>query len=349
MTTGSGLDGQLGTKTEVTVGTGLTPDHFYNFDSADLTFMPTYIEGSGIRAGKYFKSVNQAAIARKAASGKIELPFMYKGMSWWMQHIMGATQTLVVVPSGTLAFEGYFTPSGLRGKSFSTQIGTPDPNTGTVVPMNFNGCKVTDWELAFADNANTLLTVTTDAWNVNATTPSLAAATYITNNQLHNFANVSVFTLGGTPTTTSGKTTVGGSPTSIASVVSSLTIAGQNTLAVDRYGLGNAGLKKEQLETDFTAITGTFAAEYNEAEFQSQFRTGTTTCIQIASLSTNFIESTTAYQLSVIMPACKITKASPTVSGPGLVTVNGEFTVYDPDDGVNPPIQIHIVSTDTVL
>jgi hypothetical protein len=214
--------------------------------------------------------------------------------------------------------------------------------------MNFNGCKVTDWELAFADNANTLLTVTVDAWNVNATTPTLSAATYLTNNQLHNFSNVSLFTIGGTATTTSGKTTIG-SGTNVASVVSSLTIAGKNTLATERYGLGNAGLKKEQLETDFTEITGSFSAEYNEAEFQTQFRAGTTTAIQIASLSTNFIEASTAYQVSVIMPACKITKASPTVSGPGIVTVDGEFTVYDPDDGSNPPIQIHIVSTDTTL
>ena len=348
MPTGSGLDGQLGVKTEVTVGTALAPDHFYNFDTADVSFAPSYIEGQGIRAGKYFKSVNQAGIARKTAAGKIELPLMYKQMSWWMQHLMGATQTLTVVPSGTLAFEAYFTPSGLRGKSFTAQVGTPDPNTGTVVPMNFNGCKITDWELAFADNANTLLTATVDAWNVNATTPALGAATYITNNQLHNFSNVSTFTLGGTASTAAGKTTIAGG-TNVASVVSSLTIVGKNTLAIDRFGLGNAGLKKEQLETDFTAITGTFAAEYNEAEFQTPFRAGTTTAIQIGSFSTNFIESSTAFQVSVIMPACKITKAPPVVSGPGLVSVAGEFVVYDPDDGSNPPIQIHIVSTDTVL
>jgi hypothetical protein len=348
MPTGSGLDGQLGTKTEVTPGTVLTPDHWFNFDSADISFAPSYIEGQGIRAGKYFKSVNQAGIARKAAAGKIELPMMYKGMSWWIQHMMGSTQTLAVVPTGTLAFEAYFTPSGLRGKSFSTQVGTPDPNTGTVVPMNFNGCKITDWELAFADNANTLLTLTVDAWNVNATAPTLGVATYITNNQLHNFSNVSTFTLGGTASTAAGKTTIAAG-VNVASVVSSLTIVGKNTLATDRFGLGNAGLKKEQLETDFTAITGTFAAEYNEAEFQTPFRVGTTTAIQIGSFSTNFIESSTAYQVSVIMPACKITKAAPTVAGPGIVAVSGEFVVYDPDDGTNPPIQIHIVSTDTVL
>ena len=50
MATGSGLDAQLGTKTETTVGTVLAPDHFYTFNSAELAFDPTYLEGDGIRA-----------------------------------------------------------------------------------------------------------------------------------------------------------------------------------------------------------------------------------------------------------------------------------------------------------
>ena len=348
MATGSALDGQLGTKTETTVGTAVTADHFFTFDTADLTFTPTYIEGQGIRAGKTFKSISQAGIVRKAASGKVELPLMYKGMSWWMTHCLGASQTPLVVPSGTLAFETYFVPTGFIGKSFTAQIGKTDPNSGSTNAFNYPGCKVTEWDLAWADNANTMLTVTIDSWNEAEGTPSLATATYPTGNGLFNFSNVTTFKLGGTVTTTSGKTSVS-TGTSVASVVSSLTLSGKNTLATERYGLGNSGLKKEQLVEDFVGLTGTFSAEYNESEFQSQFRAGTTTAIQIDSVSTNFIESSTPYLFSVILPTVKITKAAPTITGPGIVTVAGEFTVYDPDDGSNPPLQIHIVSTDTVL
>lgn len=348
MATGSALDGQLGTCTEVTVGTDLTATHFFNYDSSDLAFDPSYIEGQGIRAGKTFKSVNQAAIARKAATGKIELPLMMKGMPWWMTHMLGASQTPVVVSAGTLAFETYFVPTGLRGKSFSTQVGKTDPYTGTTNPFNYNGCKITDWEIAYADNANTLLTVTVDAWNETEGTPTLAAATYATGNLLYNFSHVTTFKLGGTPTTTGGKTTIG-SGVSVASVVTALTLTGKNSLANERFGLGNGGVKKEQLENDFTGISGTFTSEYNESEFQSPFRVGTTTAMQIDSVGTVAIEASTFPLFSVILPAVKITKAAATVTGPGIVTVAGEFTVYDPDDGTNPPIQIHIVSTDTVL
>lgn len=347
MATGSGLDSQLGTVTESTVGTAATVTHFFTFDSSDLAFDPSYIEGQGLRAGKQFKSISQAGIVRKAASGKVELPLMYKGMSWWMTHCIGATQTPLVVPSGTLAFESYFVPAGLRGKSFTTQIGKPEPAAGTVNPFTYNGCKVTDWSIAFSDNANTLLTVSIDAWNEAEGTPSLATATYPTGNGLYNFSNVTNFKWGGTPTTTSGKTSIS-SGTSVAEVVSSLTLTGTNTLATERYGLGNSGVKKEQYEDDFTSIAGTFSGEYSESEFQSQFRAGTTTALQIDSTGP-IIESSTVYTFSVILPTVKITKAAATISGPGLVTVDGEFTVYDPDDGSNPPIQIHIISTDTVL
>lgn len=348
MSTGAALDGQLATKTESTVGTLVTADHFFTFDTADLAFDPTYIEGQGIRAGHTFKSITQAGIVRKAATGKIELPLMYKGMSWWMTHCLGASQTPTVVPAGTLAFETYFVPTGLRGKSFSAQIGKTDPNTGTTNPFNYNGCKVTDWELALADNANSLLTVTVDGWNEVEGTPALAAATYPTGNGLFTFADVSVFKLGGTVTTSGGKTSIS-SGVSVASVVSQLTLTGSNTLSTERYGLGNSGLKKEQLESDFTGITGKFSAEYNEAEFQSQFRAGTTTAMQFSSISTPVIETSTHFMFDVILPTVKITKAAATISGPGLVTVDGEFTVYDPDDGTNPAIQIHVVSTDTTL
>ena len=348
MATGSAMDGQLGTKTEVTVGTAVTADHFFTFDSADLAFDPSYLEGQGIRAGKTYKSINQAGIARKQATGKIELPLMIKGMTWWMTHMIGAAQTPTVVPSGTLAFETYCVPGGLRGKSFTTQIGKTEPAAGNTNAFNYNGCKITDWELAYADNANTLLTVTVDAWNEAEGTPSLATASYPTGNGLFNFSHATTFKLGGTPSTTSGKTSIS-TGTSVTSVVSALTLTGKNTLATERFGLGNAGVKKEQYEEDFTAITGTFTAEYNESEFQSQFRAGTTTALQIDSVWPVAIESTTFPTFSVIIPTIKITKAQPTITGPGLVTVAGEFTVYDPDDGSNPPLQIHIISTDTVL
>lgn len=345
MATGSGLDAQIGFKNETTVGTKVTVDRFFNFNSSDLTFDPTYLEGTGLQAGRKFKSVNQVGIARRSATGKIEVPVMTQGFGWFWQHFIGSAGTAALVSGGTLAYEQFHTPGALWGKSFTTQVGKPEPSTGTVKPFTYNGCKMLDWTLTFADNAKTLCDFTVDAWD-ESTSDSLAVASYETDNIQWDFSQVTNFSIGDTASTTGGKTTItGGSP--VTAVVSSLAIAGKNSLSNERFGLGSAGVKREQLENDFTSITGTFKAEYDSTNFISEFDEGTSTALQIDSFGA-IIEGTTKYQLSVIIPAVKITKAPVAISGPDLVTVDGEFTVYDPDDGQNPPIMIHIVSIDTV-
>jgi hypothetical protein len=130
-------------------------------------------------------------------------------------------------------------------------------------------------------------------------------------------------------------------------VVTKLTISGQATLATDRYGLGNAGVKKEQLETDFFAITGAFEGEYDASTWETPFTAGSTIALQCTSTTTDLIESGKPYLLDVIIPAAKITKAPAPVSGPGIVSVSGEFTVYDPRQTNLSPIQIKLRSTDT--
>jgi Phage tail tube protein len=344
MATGSGLDAQFGVKTETTVGTAATVDRFFDFNSSDLAFDPSYIEGSGIQAGRKFKSVSQAGIARKSAGGKVEIPVLQKGFGWFWEHFIGSTGTATQIGTGT-AYKQIHTPGDLSGVSFTAQVGKPEPDTGTVKPFTYNGCKVTDWELTLEDNANTLCNFTIDAWDEDIVT-ALASASYVTNAVEWNFAHITTFTIGGTPGTSGGLTSISGG-TDVSSVVSSVSFSGKNTLAVDRFGLGNAGIKKEQLEIDFTSITGTFKAEFNSSDFQSQFRAGTTTALQIDHVGA-VIDGADTYLLSVIVPTVKITKAPVSVSGPGLVTVDGEFMVYDPDDGTNPAFQVHIVSTDTV-
>ena len=83
MPTGAGLDGQLGVVSESTVGTKVTPvTKFYPFNSSELTFDPSYIEGEAIQAGQRFKDISLVGIARRSATGKIEIPVMMKGFGW---------------------------------------------------------------------------------------------------------------------------------------------------------------------------------------------------------------------------------------------------------------------------
>jgi hypothetical protein len=344
MATGSGLDAQLGTKTETTVGTIAAPvTNFFPFNSAQLTFTPSYIDNPGITAGKRFKSVSQVGIARKMATGTIQIPLMNVGLGWWFKHLLGSTNNPVVI-GATTAFKQIHTPAGLRGLSFTAQIGKPEPGTGTVQPRTYNGCKITDWTFTLQDNSLHLLDMTVDSWNEDTAT-GLATATYPTASQAFTFANVTAFKTGGTPTTSAGETSITSCVT-VPSVATKFTLSGKATLATDRFGLGNAGVKKEQFETDFFDLSGTFDGEFDATTWEGVNKNNTTVPLQITS-SFGDAGGGNPFLFDIIIPAAKITAAPAPVSGPGLVAVSGTFQVYDPNDGVNPPLQIKLVSTDS--
>jgi hypothetical protein len=347
MPTGAGLDAQLGTKTETTVGTAATPvTQFFPFNSAGLTFTPSYIDNPGIMAGQRFKDIGSAGIARKDAGGKIEIPVMMKGFGWWIKHILGSTTTTNPLSNPTViattAFKQVHWPGGLRGLSFTSQIGKPEPGTGTVKPTTYNGCKITDWDLTISDNALHMLSVSVDSWNEDGVT-ALATAAYPAANLAFNFSHVTTFQTGGTVTTATNLASLASGVT-LPSVATKLTLSGKASLSTDRYGLGNAGIKKEQLENDFFDLSGSFEGEYDSTTWDTPFRAGTTVPIQCISTFGD-AGSANPFQLGILLPACKITAAPAEVSGPGLITVSGTFQVYS--DGVNPPVQITLVSTDS--
>lgn len=346
MATGSGLDAQLAVVNEATVGTTpATPSwRFFPFNSAELVWDPSYIDNPGIVAGKRFKDVSQVGISRKSASGKMQLPIMTKGMGFWMKHILGSTTTTATAVGASTAMEQVHTPSGLRGTSFSAQIGKPEPGSGIVQPRTYNGCKLTDWTITIADNAIHLLDMTVDGWD-EATVPALATATYPTGNQAFTFANVTSFTTGGTVGVTGGKMAITGG-TAVPSVITKMTLKGKASLETTRYGLGNAGTKREQLESDFFELTGTFDGEFDVTTWEGVNKTNTTVPLQITT-TLGDAGGGNPYTFDILIPAAKITSAQAPVSDAGLVAVSGEFTVYDPNVSGQSPLQIRIVSTDS--
>jgi hypothetical protein len=359
MATGSGLDSQLVVATESTVGTinVATKLQYVPFNSAELTYDPSYIENASIMAGARFKDVAQVGIARKAASGKIEIPVMFNGFGWWMKHILGSAAVPAADGTGG-AFKGVYAPGGLKGLSFTAQVGKPEPGTGTIQPRTYNGCKVTDWDLTFADNAVTLLAVSVDAWNEDQATSLVSPVTFPVGNQAYNFAQVNQFLtaqnndLSKVSAASNVMTTTMTGTNAVPSVATKLTLSGKASLATERYGLGNAGVKKEQLENDFFEITGAFEGEYDAATWETPFRNGDTVAIQLTSTGPTITGSSPSvpYMIDILIPAAKITKAPAPVSGPDIVQVSGEFTVYDPNKGSGatdcPPIQVTIRSTD---
>jgi Phage tail tube protein len=344
MAHGTGLDSQFGMKLESVVGTQVTVDHFYEITAADALLQPTYIESSGVRAGKRFKRVAQVGISRKTVSGSISIPVTMKNMGMIWKWMLGSTGTPVQI-GGTTAYKQIHTPGAtLMGISATMQLGRPQPSDGTVVPFSYKGCKVTDWEFSVSDGAEAALKITIDGWDEDTAT-ALTAASYTASNDTWNFADCNIFSLGGSVATAGGEMTITGA-TAISSAITSLTITGTNHLAVDRYGLGNAGVKREQLENDFCTITGSFDGDFNKSQIYDLSAAGTTTAIEL-DLTGPTISGANKYLCRMIMPAVKFSNPSADISGPDLVSQKGDFTAYD--DETNAPFEVKIVSTDTAL
>lgn len=342
MTTRSGLDAQIGFKNETTVGTAVTVDHFVEFDNEDFSYQPTWLEGEGIRAGGKYKRDSRVGVVRKDVNGKLDLKLATKGMGLLVKHMMASSATATQI-GVTTAYKQLHTPGDHVGKGLTVQVGRPEPGTGTVRPHTFNGCKCTSWEFTVSDGAHAMLSTSWDGWNEDTAT-ALATASYTASNALFNFSHASL-TLGGTASTGSGEITVAGS-TAVAAVVNSVTIRGENPMKVDRYGIGNAGVKVEQLENDYPTITGSIDAEFAKVELYDVFKAATSTTVQL-NMSQGDAGGGNAFAFNWILPATRFKNAAPSVNGPDLVRATLDFEVYD--DGTNAVAQVKIVSTDTAL
>lgn len=344
MATRSGLDAQAGFKTETVVGTEVVVDHFVEFDNEDFTEVPTWLEGEGLRAGRKYKRDSRVGVVRYDVNGKLDIKVPNKGLGLLVKQMLASSAAPVQI-AATTAWQQIHTPGDHVGKSMTFQVGRPEPGTGTVRPFTYRGCKCSQWEFSVSDGDHCKLSMTWDGWREN-TAAALAVASYAASAGLFNFSH-GTLRLGGTPTT-------GGSPTQIsvaggvaaATIINSVTLRGENPFAAERYGIGNAGVKAEQLENDYPTITGTLDAEFSKVELYDVFKAGTSTALELA-FSFGDAGGANPYLLSFIAPKVKFKTAGPSVDGPGLVRMSTEFEVYD--DEVNAPFQVKLVSTDTAL
>src|SRR6266568_1416665 len=219
----------------------------------------------------------------------------------------------------------------------------------------YTGTKITDWEFSCNDNQIAQLKVTCDG-QTELTSTALAAASYPPPNGLFSFANASVMTLGGTPSTTAGVTTIAGG-SSLGSRVNGVVITGSTPMKVDRYGLGNAGLKGEPIENAIPTITGTLSTEFfSRTELYDVFKTAGTTPLQIdftkfdaaGNDANGAAAGANPYRLSVILPAVKFKTAAVNVGSPDVIPQSIGFQAYD-DGTTNPVIQVKIISKEQTI
>lgn len=340
MTTGTGLDGQVGFKLETTVGTAVTVDKFVEFDSEGLEFDPGFIEPTGLRVGTKFKRGSRLVQSRNMATGDLALQHATRTMGTLWKAALGSSVTTPTLVAGS-AYKQIHQTGDLLGKSLTVQVGRPEPSTQTVRAHTFNGCKVTGWEFSCSDNDTARLNLSLDAWN-ETTATALATASFVTS-EVFNFAQVSSFKLGATVAGTTELTVSGG--TAVSAIVRGITFKGENPLATERFGLGNAGVKKEQLENGTPTITGTLDIEYLQSEWYTPFKANTATSIYVL-FEGSVISGSDKNTLEFIIPEARFKKVTPKVAGPDIVQASVEFEVYTNATAQN-PFQVKLISADS--
>lgn len=335
-----GLSAQIGVGAETTPGTAVTVGRFFEFVDESLSFEQTRLDSMGLKAGQAFKRVSRSVVSRVSASGDVTMEHADRGMGIWWKHALGASVTTGVQIGTTGAYRAIFTPGIKDTLGLTIQVGRPETESDTVQPFTYNGCKITSWEFAVSDGEIATFKPSVDGWN-EATGTTLEAASYEATAGVFTFADASTFTLGGTVTTTSGLTVVSGG-SSLTTVVKGFTLSGETPMATERFGLGNSGVKRNQVQNDIPTITGSLDAEFaDREEIYDLYKANTTTAIQL-DLAHGTAGTGQPYRISVILPAVKFTAASPTVGGPDLVEQSVDFEAYD--DGTNPPLQVVLVT-----
>ena len=358
----SGLSGQVGAINESTYGTPVTVTHFYEFLSENFQYNPAFLDGMGLKAGQAYNRATRTVVSQFDVNGDLTMEHtsgeaataVADSMGFWWKYALGSAFTTPVVVLGT-AFSQTHVNGSKAGQFLTVQVGRPQISGVTVQPFTYTGVKITDWEFSCNDNQIAQLKVTCDG-QTELTSTGLAAASYPTPNGLFSFANSSVFTLGGTASTSAGVTTVAGG-TSVLSRVTGITITGSNPMKVDRYGRGNSGLKGEPIENAIPVITGTLNTEFfSRTELYDVFKANTTQPLQLdftkfdsAGNDANGVAAgPNTYRLSFILPAVRFKSGSVNVNGPDVVPQTIGFQAYD-DGTTNPVIQVRIISKEQTI
>src|SRR5258707_5531328 len=357
----SGLSGQIGAVASPSYGDSATVvTHFYELLGENFVFNPNWLDGLGLKSGQAFKRGSRTVQSRFDVNGDLTMDHTSgeaanaaaDSMGFWWKYALGSTLVTPTVVVGT-AYKQVHTNGTKAGQYIACQVGRPQILSTTVQRFYFTGIKVTQWDFSCNDNQIAQLKLTFDG-RTELTSVALAAASYPTPNGLFAFSNASVFTLGGTATTSAGETTIAGR-TPIPSLVNGITITGATPMKVDQYGLGNAGLKGEPIENAIPTITGTLNTEfYSRTELYDIFKAGTGQPLQLdftkfdsaGNDANGAAAGPNPYRLSFILPAVRFKSAAVNIGGPDVIGQSVGFQAYD-DGTTNPVIQVKLVSKES--
>jgi hypothetical protein len=344
MTLPAGLGAQWCAVDEVTYGVApsLATAVFYAADKDSLELKKTAKQGTGIFAGSLAPRGARRRVTEYAVQGALPMDLPMRQMNPWLKRMFGSygQSAVTLAQDGvTGAYSASHFLGDLTGHTFALQKGAPTVDAVTE-PLTYTGCKVQAWEVACTMGEIAKLTLTIEGRNeltsagsgwkdpLNASVPTLQAYSAPTAGQVFTWVDAGVY-YGGTPSTTSGVTTVSGA-TLAGNVVGPLSLKVTRPMRLDRYAPGVAPYRNEPLQNGLTQIQGSFVVEWLSAEtYLAAYEADTGVTIELRFTGPGIGSGSDKAMLGLLCSQVFLEGESPKVGGPDLLTTTIPWSVTD--------------------
>ena len=352
----SGLAGQWCAVDEVTYGVApsLTGSPFVVADSDTLKLRKVSKQGTGIYAGALVGAAARRVVTEYSAGGGLVMDLPQRGLNKWLFRMLGSfgqAPATLTQDGATGAYSATHALGPLEGHTFSLQAGRPTVD-GTVEPVTYVGCKVTEWEIAATMGEIAKLTLTLEARNelsgsykdpLNSSVPSLLTFAAPPGGVFH-WAQSAVY-YGGTPSTNSGVTTVSGASLA-GNVVGPCSFKMTRPLDLNRYAPGVAPYRNEPVGNALIQPSGSMVVEWLSAEtYLAAYQNDTATCIEHRFTGPAIGSGSDFSELSILVPNVRLEGESPSVAGTQVLTQTVPWTGLD--DRTNNVVQALYWTLDT--
>ncbi len=330
----SGSLTSFGIGSESIYGTAVPVTKFFEITKEDIKGNYTRQQAAALSAA-YVDRADRYAVARKGASGSVDIEVLTKGFGNWLRFLTG--QVATAGPAETNAYTHTATVGNLFGDNFTAQVGRASVD-GIVRPWTYEGGKVTDF--SFSNQVDQTLQCSIGMDFENESSPDVPAGAY----QLQ------------TATAVTGAEVLAwqGGTISIAGVtadVSEISVKCDNAMNVDRYYINAAASKKEPTQDGKREITFSVKTPYADNTFWKKVASATASGA-VGSITAQWtgltLLGTTIYpSLKIEIPVARFDEGGPNVDGPGMLeqTFSGKG-LYD---GTNSPLTITYVSGDATV
>ncbi len=329
----SGVGGltTFGCAEEVTYGTAVAPDRWFEITAESMERKNQILQSNGMRSGGIHSRRSAArVVSAQMGSGSFTVEVPSTGFGRLLKHALGGTPT-VVQQGGTTAYLQTHNFGSNAGKSLTIQKVIRDGANAVIQQFTHVGSKILSVEFSISVDQMLLATFEVDSRKEEIAT-AVAAPTYANNKPFH-FGQVSALYLAGAP----------------VAKVTDATIKIERPQRTDAFYLGSLGLKAEPTENERPVISGSLTAEFdsaNKTAMYDAFAADTPLAFNIlfegATISGIYKES-----FYVAIPAIHLIGETPKVSGFGVTTVTAPFE--GAWDGTLADAIVTYTSTDTAV